>query len=115
MGLVGGGRHQAREGELHALRAVALEDKDVERVEGEKVLIEDAVRADMGEHAALWRVRVDIVEMLEASWIFEVAEGRHAVTLGALACQRRPSNRRCKRRRTKEERFAACELERGDH
>src|SRR5205823_1200512 len=37
---VGGARHQAREGELHTLRAIALEDDAVERIEGENVLME---------------------------------------------------------------------------
>ena len=106
--LIGRARHQAREGELHALRAVALEDEDVERIEGEKVLIEGAARPDLGEQPALWRIRVDIVEMLESRRIFEVAERRHAVALGALLCQRRPSDRRGERSRTKEQRFAAC-------
>src|SRR5262249_8445087 len=45
--LVGGARHQAREGELHTLRAVALEDEGVERIEGEKILIEGPRRPDM--------------------------------------------------------------------
>jgi hypothetical protein len=58
--LIGRARHQAGEGELHALRAVALEDEDVERIEGEKVLIEGAARPDLGEQPALWRIR-DVV------------------------------------------------------
>src|SRR6516165_10531348 len=40
VGFVLGARHQAREGELHTLRTIALKDEAVERVEGEKVLIE---------------------------------------------------------------------------
>jgi hypothetical protein len=42
-------RHQAREGELHALRAVTLKDEAVERIECEKILIESPRRPDMGE------------------------------------------------------------------
>jgi hypothetical protein len=45
--LVGGARHQAREGELHALRGVSPEDEAVERIEGEKVLIEGPGRPNM--------------------------------------------------------------------
>src|SRR5215510_6914057 len=110
--LVGGARHQARKGELHALRAVALEDEDVERIECEKVLIERARRPDMGEYAALRRVRVDIIEMLEPYRIFEIAEGRHAVALGLLRCLHlrcfdTPGERRCEPSCTKEQRFAA--------
>src|SRR5262249_59119838 len=93
----GGARHQAREGELHALRAVALEDEDVERIEGEKVLIEDPVRSDLGERAALGRVGVDVVEMLERRRIFEIAERRDAVPLGTFLRPRRASERRCER------------------
>jgi hypothetical protein len=46
--------------------------------------------------------------MLEARRIFEIAERRHAVTFGLLLCQRRPSDGRGQRSRTKQERFAAC-------
>jgi hypothetical protein len=45
--LVAGARHQAREGELHALRTLALEDEAVERIEGEKALIESPCRRNM--------------------------------------------------------------------
>jgi hypothetical protein len=45
--LVGGARHQAREGEFHALRTVAFENEAVERIEGEKVLIESPCRPNM--------------------------------------------------------------------
>ena len=37
--LVAAARHQRGEGQLHALRGVALEDEAVERIEGEEVLI----------------------------------------------------------------------------
>src|SRR6266446_10869615 len=47
VGFVLGARHQAREGQLHTLRAVALEDEAVERIEGEKVLIEGPRRPDL--------------------------------------------------------------------
>lgn len=90
--LVEGARHQAREGELHALCAVTLEDEDVQRIEGEKVLIENPVGADLRERAALRRVHVDIIVMLEVGGIFEIAEGGHAVPLGTLACERRRSD-----------------------
>ncbi len=93
IGLVRGARHQACESELHALRAVTLEDEAVERVEGEKVLIEGAGRSDMGKRAALGRIRVDVVEMLEVSRIFEVAERRHAVPLGVFMRQGGPHHR----------------------
>ena len=84
-------RHQGREGQLHALRGVALEDVAVERIEGEEVLIERRDRADLREHAALRRVRIDIVEMLEVGGIFEVAEGRDAVPLGSRSAAPLPA------------------------
>src|SRR5215831_8203870 len=83
--LVIGARHQAREGELHALRAVAPEDEDVERIEGEKVLIEGPGGSDLGERAALGRIGVDVVEMLEVGRIFEIAESRTPMALGVLS------------------------------
>jgi hypothetical protein len=79
IGLVIGARHQAREGELHALRAVAPQDEDVKRIECEKVLIEGPGGSDLGERAALGRIGVDVVEMLKVGRIFEISESRHAV------------------------------------
>src|SRR5207247_11224732 len=104
--LVIGARHQAREGELHALRAVAPEDEDVERIECEKVLIEGPGGSDLGERAALGRIGVDVVEMLEVGRMFEISERRYAVALRVLRCFHIPSDRRCERSRAKEERFA---------
>src|SRR5262249_40645194 len=75
VGLVLGACHQAREGELHTLRTIALEDEAVERIEGEKVLIEGPSCPDVGEHAALRGVWIDVIEMLEVGRIFEIAEG----------------------------------------
>ena len=79
VGLVGGPHHQRREGQLHALRAVALEDERVERVEGEEVLIVLSIGADLREGPALRGVRVDIVEMTKVRRVLQVTEGRHAV------------------------------------
>src|SRR5262249_1168064 len=59
VGLILGARHQAREGELHTLRTIALKDEAVERVEGERVLIEGPSCPDVGEHAALRGVWID--------------------------------------------------------
>src|SRR5437773_2460389 len=66
--------HQACKGELHTLRAIALEDETVERIEGEKVLIEGPSCADMGEHATFRGVWINVIEMLEVRRIFKVAE-----------------------------------------
>ena len=103
-----GAHHQAREGELHPLRAIALEDEAVERIEGEKVLIEGPSCPDMGEHAALRGVWTDVIEVLEVGWIFEISEGRHAVALGVITCFGILCEGRCDRTRCEEERFAAC-------
>jgi hypothetical protein len=99
--------HQAREGELHTLRAVALENEAVKGIEREEVLIEGPGRTDMGEYAAFRRIRIDVVEMLEIRRVFEVAEGRHAVALGAFLRIGRPHHHRCERARSKKERIAA--------
>src|SRR5262249_34744974 len=106
--LVIGARHQAREGELHALRAVALEDKAVERIEGEKVLVEYPRRPNMGKDPALRGIWIDVVEMLEFRRIFKIAKSGDAVPLDVLRCVDVAGNRRCERSRTKKERFTAC-------
>ena len=87
--LVGCARHQRREGELHPLRAVALEDEGVERVEGQEILVELPRRSHLGEGSALRRVRIDIVEMAEVRRVFQVAERRHAVAFGVLVSRMR--------------------------
>src|SRR5215813_2915818 len=112
--------HQACEGELHALRTIALEDEGVQRIEGEKVLIEGPSSPDMRERATLWSVWIDVIEMLEVGRIFEIAEGRNPMALGVLSClDLRCSDILCERRyegsRTEEERFAACWLKGIDH
>ena len=94
-------RHQAREGQLHALRRVAAQDVAVERIEGEEVLIEHRVRADLREHAALRRVRIDVVEMRE---VRPDISGRRTRTCRAARrrrpdCARRPHPARTRRRR----------------
>src|SRR5215470_12931137 len=86
VGFVLGARHQAREGELHTLRTIALKDEAVERIEGEKVLIEGPSCADVGEYAALRGVWIDVIEMLEVGRIFEIAEGRNPMAFGVLTC-----------------------------
>jgi hypothetical protein len=72
IGLVLGACNQAREGDLHALGGIALKDKAVEGIEGERVLIENSRRRNMREHSALRGVRIDIIELLEVRRIFEV-------------------------------------------
>src|SRR5262245_27580055 len=113
VGFVLSARHQAREGELHTLRTIAVKDEAVERIEGEKVLIEGPSCPDVGEHAALRGAWINVIEMLEVGRIFEIAEGRNPMALGLLRCPdlRRfqvPGERRCEASRTQEECFAAC-------
>src|SRR5262249_40329132 len=115
VGFVLGARHQAREGELHTLRASALKDEAVERIEGEKVLIEGPSCPDVGEHAALRGVWIDVIEMLEVGRIFEIAEGRDPMVLGVLACFDILCEKRYEGGRTEEERFAARLLESINH
>ncbi len=52
----------------------------VERLER---LIVGAGRRDRRKQPALRRLRIDVIEMLEVSGVFQVAEHRHAVHLGA--------------------------------
>ena len=120
IGLVRSCRHQACEGELHALRAVALEDEAVERIESVEVLVERPARPDMGEHAALRRIRVDVIEMLEVRGIFEIAECRHAVAFGSelglrALRQGRPRDDRCDCAGAENERVAARHIADIDH
>src|SRR5262245_30183642 len=115
VGFVLGARHQAREGELHTLRTIALKDEAVERIEGEKVLIEGPSCPDVGEQAALRGVWIDVIEMLEVGRIFEIAEGGNPMALGAPACFDILCEGRYEGSHTKEERFAARLLESISH
>src|SRR6185312_6422759 len=63
---------------------LAFQDVAVKRIEGEEGAVIAAARNDFRVHAALGRVRIDVVEMVEIRRIGEVAEGRHAVALGVL-------------------------------
>src|SRR5215813_6336668 len=105
--------HQACEGELHALRTIALEDEGVQRIESEKILIEGPSCPDMREPATLGGGWIDVIEMLEVGRIFEIPEGRNPMALGLMSWLNPGSfdilcERRCERCRTYEKRFAAC-------
>src|SRR5581483_2233111 len=54
----------------------------------EEVLIVLAHRPDLGEQAALGRLRIDVVEMRKVGRIFQLAEAGHAVTLGVFGTGR---------------------------
>src|SRR5262249_34139495 len=58
------------------------------------------------EEGVVGRIQVDIVEMLEVRRIFELAEGRHAVTLGSLLRRGRSGEARRQRAGTKRQRVA---------
>ncbi len=94
VGLVARAHHQRREGQLHALRGVALQDEAVERIEGLERLIELPVRADLREHAALGRVRIDVVEIRKIRRIGEVAEADMPWRSASCAPRRRHEFRR---------------------
>jgi hypothetical protein len=53
--------------------------------------------------------------MLEVGRIFEISESGHAMALGVMRCFHIPGERRREGSRTKEEHFAACQLEGIDH
>ena len=90
----GRGGHQGRKRRVDTERAVALEDEDVEGVEGEEVLVELPRRPELREQAAFRRVGIDVIEMLETGGIFEIAEDRHAVAFGFIRS-------RCRRERAR--------------
>src|SRR6516162_11733787 len=66
--------HEAREGELHALRGVTPEDVAVERIEGEEVLVVKPRRSLLGKQPSLRGIRVHVIKMLEVGRIFEITE-----------------------------------------
>ena len=66
----------------HAGGAVALQHVDVEGVEGVEVLVADGLLDLDREGAALRRLRIDVVEMLEVGRVFQVAEAGEAVAFG---------------------------------
>ena len=81
--LVARPRHQRRKGQFHAARAFAFQDEGVERVERIEGLVVEARRRDGRKQPALRRGHVHIVEMMEVGRVFQVAEHRQAVRLGA--------------------------------
>ena len=85
VGLVARACHQGRKGQRNALRAVALEDVAVERIERLESLVVLPVGTDLRKRAALGGVRIDVVEMREIRRIFEIAERRESVGLGIAA------------------------------
>src|SRR5215831_11437104 len=72
--LVIGARHQACEGELHSLGGITLENKAIEGVEREYALIENPDGRNLRKHAAFRRFRIDILELVEVSWILEITK-----------------------------------------
>ena len=68
------------------VRAVALEDVGVQRIEGRKDWLKP--RADeLRKHAALRRVRIDVVEIRKVGRIFQIAEDGEAVAFGSPPCR----------------------------
>ena len=108
--LVIGARHQRRKGHVHALRALALQDIGVERVEGKERLVERALRGNEREHSPFRRVDIDIVEMMKIGRIFQIAEHRDAVNIGAgIGRPGRRQQRRAQRADTETEHMPAGE------
>lgn len=68
--LVAGAHHQRRERHVHAVRAIALEDIGVERVEGLERLVVGGGRRDRREHPALRCIDVDVIELAEVAGYF---------------------------------------------
>ena len=89
VGFVVRASHQAHERHVHALRAFALQDVGVERIEGEEGLVVGANRWDQRKQSALRRGHIDVFEMMKIGRIFQIAEHRHSVGLGAAFLGRR--------------------------
>jgi hypothetical protein len=107
--LVAGPHHQRREGQIHALRAFALEDVGVERIEGVVGLIVGARRGNGRKYTALGRCDIHIVEILEVGGILEITKSRDAVHLAAILFgrTRRPERQNAQRTDTKTEHMPA--------
>jgi hypothetical protein len=86
------------------LGSITLENETVEGIERQQTLIEDSRWGDLRKQTTFRRVWVDVIEMLEVRWIFEITECRDAVTLGAFRCLANPSEYRGKRRNADGER-----------
>src|SRR5262249_40884938 len=76
------------EGAFDAERGVAAQDVTIERIESEAILIVPANRAGVRKTPALGRLRIDVVEMAELGWVFQIPERREAMALD-LALLRR--------------------------
>src|SRR5262249_46402113 len=113
--LVIGARHQACEGELHSLGSIALQNKAIEGVEREYALIENSGGRNLRKHAAFRRFRIDILELVEVSWILEITKSRDAVTLGSFSCLGNRHENRGKRRGTNGETIAPSHEGNIDH
>jgi hypothetical protein len=61
------------------LRRVAPQDVAVERIEGEKILVELPRRPDLRKSTALRRLRIDVAEVGEIGRVGEIAERRQPV------------------------------------
>ena len=87
IGLVGAARHEAVEGGVDARRAIALEDIDVEGVEGLEILVAGGVLDLDDQRSALGSRGVHIGEMLEVGGLLQLAEGGEPMgpRLGALS------------------------------
>src|SRR5262249_7079228 len=92
--LVARARHQRGKGQLHALGSVALEDEAVERIEGEKILVVETVRADLGKYAALGCVGINVIKMREIRPVGEIAESREPVRFDVVGGVRMRQARR---------------------
>ena len=97
VGLVFVAAHQRIVGRQHARRAVALLRKDIERVEGLKILIARRRAHEQSQQAALGRVGIDIGQRLEIRRQRQIPESREPVRLDlVLGPRKRPTDaQRC--------------------
>ncbi len=67
-------------------RAAHVADRDIEIIEGANL-------ADAHD-ASLWRLRIDVVELLEARWILDVVKQRQGVSPFRRLRERSPDKRK---------------------
>ena len=83
--LIVGAPHQRRKRHVHALRAVALQNVGVERIESLVRLIVGTDPGNDRKQSALGRRRINVVEMMKIRRVFEITERRHAVGCAGFA------------------------------
>src|SRR5271154_4931975 len=86
--------HQRIEDPAHACCAVALQNEDIECVEGRGVRVRSAAARLRDHLAALWRLRIDVSEVWKIGAEGEITEDREAVRFRSTSVGRSVGDRR---------------------